>query len=279
MTTLYHVSKAAEPDYLKLLHTAHPENQLVYQGHLKRYCETASLVFGYQIEFTSTYVRSFGDGRHQYAYEFSGQNAYVIYELPASTFHPDVARLDVKRRYDMTGDGFAEVKKLVEQGNTGRMNFSTNRSRVRQKTDKRDGGGVSFAVGSHKSDYRLNVCKRGKEGGYVEGMFKNKKVQFLLDTARDKVRTEESSRNFWRYTVEYAWDEVVNHLVKITGLSIRYVEAIATGDLPVDRSELEADMARIEAQTKQLPREGAAAIVSALHEYFGFTQEELDLSL
>lgn len=275
MTIPYTRSTICDPDYLKLAIFRHAETMEATRKMFNEIEADVLADFGIKVKRDETFIRVQPDGKQFWVFEYSGQDAVVLYYLNFESWRKYIRRLDVKQYYTMGKAQLFELQSLVSGGNTGRRNFGTDRSRTRKKTDKRDAGGLSFHVGSPKSDYRINVSLRGDETGYVEFQYKDVKVTKAQDKQAFHVRNGANEQDAWRDLLEYLWREGQGDLVGITGLEWRYLEAVMNGMLPDCDNDLERDLARLEAKAKQLPAEGAAALCATLLSHFRFKQEDL----
>lgn len=120
-------------------------------------------------------------------YELWGEDA----DLCLFVYGDELAHLPLEcHRLDLKGDfvGPVDLRVLGEQMHAStKLNYVTYNSRLRLKTDTRDGGGYGFAFGSMKSRFRFSGYQRGNEKSSME-------VQIRL---KDAARIWQEAKHEW----------------------------------------------------------------------------------
>jgi hypothetical protein len=99
--------------------------------------------------------------------------------------------------YRIPFQGEPDLRILGDELSKGtHLNYQTYNSRVRQKTDGRDGGGYGFSVGSMKSTYRLSAYKRGNERPACEAQFRGIRAESLWSEAAHELSMSEPGSTF-----------------------------------------------------------------------------------
>jgi len=107
-----------------------------------------------------------GDSR-RYSITIFGAAATVVSRLPVF-WHKFIRRLDIKCwPPELDEAAVVEMRDVLLNSKTG-YNVTGHNGKPRQKTDKRDAGGNSLSIGSHKSDLRISVYQRSREHACLE---------------------------------------------------------------------------------------------------------------
>lgn len=140
--------------------------------------------------------RSTTEGHNYYTINISGRCANVVNYLPIG-FHPFVTRLDIKSWPEgYTMDDLHCLRAEILNKPCG-YNITTHDGKLRQKTDKRDAGGTSLAIGSHKSDLRVSLYGRGHEAVCIEFQVSGDMLRRVrIDVASDE-NNRQSPAIFW----------------------------------------------------------------------------------
>jgi hypothetical protein len=88
--------------------------------------------------------------------------------------HVEVMRIDIREQL-VSGTKIDKTGELASKG--GRRQYQYFNQRVREKSDDRSGGGMGWAKGSHKSEKRISVYKRGQEQPAAELQLRGDKAQ------------------------------------------------------------------------------------------------------
>jgi hypothetical protein len=141
-------------DYMSLWFEMEPDR---FHLHLEVLNNLAAHCISSQTWHTCTKVKAFGEaggGKRRYAFTAWGRAAGIVQYLPPE-WARYVRRLDIKTwPPDLTEEGIIELRETLLRGKAG-YNVGGQNGRPRQKTDKRDSGGLSCSIGSHKSDLRI----------------------------------------------------------------------------------------------------------------------------
>lgn len=115
-----------------------------------------------RLPYTTKYLEIWGDLANEY------------YERQCAALFPsDVMRLDF--RVELPAD--VDLNAIAAKAETvGRRQFQKFNQRVREKSDDRSSGGFGLAKGSHKSEKRVSVYKRGQELPAAEIQLRGKKA-------------------------------------------------------------------------------------------------------
>jgi len=128
---------------------------------------------GYNI----TSVRRYDDGTYLYVFETWGVQAEAIQYLDFDRWSKHLDRLDVRRDMDVSPSGVNSIYNHLLEHKAGNRNVQLFNSRTRSKRQGRQSGGQGIAIGSHKSDFRMTVYKRGNERGAIEFQLQGKRIQ------------------------------------------------------------------------------------------------------
>src|SRR6185369_1649304 len=135
-------------------------------------------------------------GRRRYWVSIHGPSALVVNFLPFAWW-PYVTRLDVKATdlpYDDQEVHQMRVKLLAKPNP---YNIVAMNSQDRLKNDKRDAGGRGFSIGSHKSDLRVAMYRRGREGVGLEFQCKDDTLERLQKKHAKAFPPSEHPSTYW----------------------------------------------------------------------------------
>lgn len=135
-------------------------------------------------------------GKRRYAVTAWGRGANIVGYLPVS-FVPHIHRLDIKAwPENYTMDDLHQLRADMLNRPCG-YNLTTHDGKLRQKTDKRDAGGTSLAIGSHKSDLRVSVYGRGLEKVCIEFQVSGDMLRRVLTDVAAKRSNTRDPFIFW----------------------------------------------------------------------------------
>lgn len=165
-----------------------------------------------------------------------------------------VERVDVRQSVNWSDDGAEALYQYLKANGTGNRMIQQFNKPKRQKVGGRDGGGQGFAVGSHKSDYRASVYRRGGEDGVVEFQLSGKRLERALAgvwQSRDD-GSEAALSNPWQAVMNGLHHGAWYEFRTMAGLNKSDVLGIIAGDTlpPVDYDQQQA---RIIEMVNQLP--------------------------
>lgn len=95
----------------------------------------------------------------------------------------NVSRVDWREEIDTPPLSLSELEQRAKMVNDTGRRITRDDSRVRSRRNGRDGGGVLLGVGSHASDTRLTIYKRGDAEYAVEAQLSGKQLQALVQQA------------------------------------------------------------------------------------------------
>lgn len=135
-------------------------------------------------------------GKRRYAVTAWGRGANIVPFLPVS-YYPHIHRLDIKAWPEgYTMEDLKELRAEILNRPCG-YNITMHDGKLRQKTDKRDAGGVSLGIGSHKSDLRVSIYGRGNENVCVEYQCSGDMLRRVLADVAAKKENCRDSYIFW----------------------------------------------------------------------------------
>lgn len=110
-------------------------------------------------------VRGSHGGHHPlWVFEAYGNQSEDVFNMHFDTWAPYLTRVDVATYVDLTAKGLDLVYRQLMVNNRRNLNIAQHASRIRDKVNGRSAGGHGVAVGSHKSDMRMSLYTRGREG-------------------------------------------------------------------------------------------------------------------
>lgn len=117
--------------------------------------------------------------QREYFVDVWGSLAQGIIELaPDYVAAFGLRRVDVRMPLpEATEKGIAGVARVLAGRGKGRRNVNVFNSAPRSKEGGRNAGGMGIAIGSHKSDWRGSIYKRGSEPAAMEGQYQGKKLR------------------------------------------------------------------------------------------------------
>jgi hypothetical protein len=183
-------------DYLKLMFECEADLFHTYLGELEKLAEER---IGNRLWRQGCRVKALGEteaGKRRYVIVVQGSAANIATHLPFRWW-PHVRRLDVKATdLPYTDDEVHNLRVcLLKKPNP--YNIVAMNSKDRVKNDKRDAGGRGFSIGSHKSDLRVAMYRRGKEGVGLEFQCKDEMLRRLLNRHAGAFPPQEHPSTFW----------------------------------------------------------------------------------
>lgn len=215
-------------------------------------------------------VRINPDGTRLYVFQVWGERATTVRYLDWSVWSKYLERIDVREETDVSRKGIEALYNYASSHNTARRNIQLFTSRSRSKRDGRPAGGDGLAIGSHKSDFRFSIYKRGTERGACEFQLSGdflKRCSAIVNMGRTQ-SYELPVNDPWGSLMSYLRTASWAELGSTVGLSKEDVTLIASGD---DKQQviLEATLSNLEAAFKELPRDAQEAFVlAAQHHLF-----------
>lgn len=135
-------------------------------------------------------------GKRRYAVSAWGRGANIVNYLPVS-YAPHIHRLDIKAWPEgFTMHDLKELRAELLNRPCG-YNITMHDGKLRQKTDKRDAGGTSLGIGSHKSDLRVSLYGRGNEAVCVEYQISGDMLRRVLADVGAKKENVRNPYIFW----------------------------------------------------------------------------------
>ncbi len=135
-------------------------------------------------------------GKRRYAVSAWGRGANIVSYLPVS-YHTYIHRLDIKAWPEgYTMDDLKELRAQMLNKPCG-YNLTMHDGKLRQKTDKRDAGGTSLGIGSHKSDLRVSIYGRGNENVCIEYQMSGDMLRRVLMDAAMSAENRRDPFVFW----------------------------------------------------------------------------------
>jgi len=136
------------------------------------------------------------DGRRRYALNAWGRAACLVMHLTPA-WRERIHRLDIKSWPDgYSSEDLTQLRATLLSTPCG-YNVSGHNGKVRQKNDKRDAGGNSLAIGSHKSDLRVSLYARGNEKTCIEFQCSGDMLKRLLHAVASDRTLRGDNLVFW----------------------------------------------------------------------------------
>jgi len=183
-------------DYVKLLFEMEPDR---FHTYLSRLEELGSAHIGTNRWKGAMRVKMLGaldKDKRRYMVTVYGTAAYIVNFLPFAWW-PFVRRLDVKASDLPYSDEEVHALRTRLLATDNPYNIVAMNSRDRLKNDKRDAGGRGFSIGSHKSDLRCSMYRRGREGVGLEFQCKDEMLKRLLERHAPAFPQSEHPSTFW----------------------------------------------------------------------------------
>ena len=125
-----------------------------------------------------------------YIFETWGLFSHHLLNYLPTHYYKFISRIDYNLELDVDVNKFGAIERIWRDNNTRKRNITTYDSKIREKKEQRDAGGRGIALGSHGSDNRLTIYKRGTERGTIEFQFRGKSVQNIQDGRRAIMRAK-----------------------------------------------------------------------------------------
>lgn len=132
-----------------------------------------------------------------YVFEMWGALADVVHLLPFNYWSAHLERLDVRQEVNYDEDNVDRLYDFLNKSGTSGRNLQKFNTKKRSKVGGRSAGGKGMAIGSHKSDFRMTVYRRGGEAGAVEFQLGGKRLSRSLDSINLHRETNEGFAD-WR---------------------------------------------------------------------------------
>jgi hypothetical protein len=183
-------------DYLKLQFEMEPDR---FHNYLEKLDAIGKERVGMARWKAAIRVKAGGDtgaGRRRYWITVIGSAALVVNHLPFSWW-PHVTRLDVKATDLEYTDEEVHFMRCELLGHKNPYNIVAMNSKDRLKNEKRDAGGQGFSIGSHKSDLRVAMYRRGREGVGLEFQCKDDTLERLQKKHAAAFPPSEHPSTYW----------------------------------------------------------------------------------
>lgn len=215
------------------------------------------------------------DGSYYYAFDVWGEAAARIDELDFEAWYPYLDRLDLKTTMPMTETGRDNYRDYLKEKLNGSRSIRLMDSPTRQKRDKRDAGGHTLALGSHKSDFRVHWTLRGDETGYQEFQLEGTRIELSKSFQRLVASKQEQYRKDW------GWFGLAKMILSRANIELSDLDGLYDTDranILAGREDIhgimENKLAYIESYMKRLPNSALFGLYDALTEQlFGLPPE------
>lgn len=210
-------------------------------------------------------IRSRPGELHLLAFEAWGEMTGLIHHLPFAPWADYAERLDVRTGTPIQEGAIETLHKLVSQHGKGNRNVTAYSSRQRERRDGRSAGGHGIAIGSHKSEFRVSVYKRGNEPGAIEYQFRGDRLHRSIHAARLMERNSRGGevRNLWEHVRLLLGSAGYVEMVQVTGLQGEVIDAVLDGSFVQD-TPVEEQLREIEAAMDRLPPDAKGALFQTL---------------
>lgn len=241
-------------DYAKFKCELDVDNFGAFDREFRECMETGKALHNWTGNYKSGIARMVDKQRRVFYWEVWGELSQSITYLPWDGWEGLLERVDVRQEVNWSDGGKdALYQHLKRSGTGGRMLQEFNKPK-RQKVGGRDGGGSGFAVGSHKSDFRWSVYRRGGEAGAIEFQLGGGRIARAQTQIRQLMDDAPASLvggpwvSLMRTLHHSAWYETR----VITGLGKGDIRGIVAGDVlpPMDYNQHKE---HILAQLRELP--------------------------
>lgn len=210
-------------------------------------------------------VRNNRDGSFLYVFEAWGPACVNVTQLDFVTWGQALDRIDVRCDMEVTHNGVDRMYQHLRKNKAGNRNVTLYNSKPRSKRSGRDTGGFGLAIGSHKSDMRITMYKRGSEKGAYEIQMAGKKLERSVASCHSYPNTAEPLPN----NVRWSWLKTSilangnTDLAGMAGLEYGEIFDMLADNAPVP-DETENLIANIDALIDELPREAQLALLTGM---------------
>lgn len=180
-------------DYIRIVITGSPDEVLATRA---RYESVAvcypTVVYGRAagVPFKSYPLRSPTPQIWCSVFETWGRAADEVAQVFTAHEWHAVTRCDWREEIPAPPLSLREMEDRARAACQGGIRITTDDSRIRHRRNGRDGGGKLLGVGSHASDTRLTVYKRGHAEWAVEGQISGKMLVPLINAAAHEASQE-----------------------------------------------------------------------------------------
>lgn len=183
------------------------EKYRVTAAEMRKHCKFGTMFDG-KTKKVAPYFEVWGEAADQIAYEMPMRWKDDITRLDFRTVIPDPPKDPA-----MLADDFMNLN-----GNN-RRSIGFKKSPPRTKVEGRDAGGTSITIGSHESDRRLAIYKRGKERWALECQYSRQGVRELINLAW-QYWSETKGITWYAAIMKCAYQRTDDHTIAVTGHTI-----------------------------------------------------------
>lgn len=176
-------------------------------AEMRKHCKFGTMFDG-KTKKVAPYFEVWGEAADQIAYEMPMRWKDDITRLDFRTVIPDPPKDPA-----MLADDFMNLN-----GNN-RRSIGFKKSPPRTKVEGRDAGGTSITIGSHESDRRLAIYKRGKERWALECQYSRQGVRELINLAW-QYWSETKGITWYAAIMKCAYQRTDDHTIAVTGHTI-----------------------------------------------------------
>lgn len=173
-------------------------------AEMRKHCKFGTMFDG-KTKKVAPYFEVWGEAADQIAYEMPMRWKDDITRLDFRTVIPDPPKDPA-----MLADDFMNLN-----GNN-RRSIGFKKSPPRTKVEGRDAGGTSITIGSHESDRRLAIYKRGKERWALECQYSRQGVRELMHLAW-QYWSETKGITWYAAIMKCAYQRTDDHTIAVTG--------------------------------------------------------------
>jgi len=180
-------------DYLRIVIKGTPDAVTAERERFARLCEGyPTIVHGRSngVPFKTYPLRSPSPYEWTSVFEAWGRASDEMAKvLTAHEWHA-VTRCDWREEVPYPPLSLRELEDRARAACQGGIRITTDDSRVRHRRNGRDGGGQLLGIGSHASDTRLTLYKRGDAEWAVEAQLSGKQLAAVISTAAHEASQE-----------------------------------------------------------------------------------------
>lgn len=262
------------PDYVKLIVSVDDETLEHWQTRIADAQNETYDFYNLEGGHKDNMLRRTATGRYLWSFEWWGEQATVLYNMPKEWASRYLKRLDVRYEYIGTVAGIKQVGNLIDNGKRRGRNYQRHNSRIRQKRDGRTAGGDGWSLGSHKSEWRASVYKRGEEQAAVEFQVTDKTLLQAVTDTQDMMPETASDYLFWSELCVRVHVRGWMTLEDVTGVPKNQLQVLFRQADGVDETHIEGAMSDIETRLLSMPRDMAEAVVQGV--LFHWSEQEHD---
>lgn len=210
-------------------------------------------------------VRNNSDGSRLYIFEAWGPASVMASLLDFRIWGEALDRVDVRCDMDVTHNGIDRMYQHLRRNKAGNRNVTLYTSKTRSKRSGRDTGGYGIAIGSHKSDMRVTMYKRGNERGAYEIQYAGKKLDTSVKSCISSklYKPDVTNEEVWNWLKTSILANGNTDMAGMAGLDYNEIFDMLADNAPVP-DETEHILADIDAMIDDLPRDAQQALLTGL---------------